>query len=223
MRSLIKTCARVGLVVLGLSLPVAVAVAEAAPVTFYFTGTIGNVDAPLYTPNGTGSNGFNGALPVSGNYTFESSTSGGAGDFDAILHGSITIGDYTVPVTTPGPAQEIVLINSFPDQYKVQMFGSTPQPLVNSFAPGAIRLELTDLSGQMLANQIQLPTVPPSLGSVNHTEWRLEFNSNAIVSGPITSFTAVPLPPAVILFGAGLVALVGLGAGRWRKGKSGLA
>ena len=35
--------------------------------------------------------------------------------------------------------------------------------------------------------------------------------------------TAVPLPPAVILFGAGLVALVGLGARSWRQRNGGLA
>lgn len=34
------------------------------------------------------------------------------------------------------------------------------------------------------------------------------------------TLTPVPLPPAVILFGAGLLALVGLGAGNWRQRKS---
>jgi hypothetical protein len=34
---------------------------------------------------------------------------------------------------------------------------------------------------------------------------------------------AVPLPPAAVLFGAGLVALVGLGAGNWKKWNRGLA
>jgi heme A synthase len=43
------------------------------------------------------------------------------------------------------------------------------------------------------------------------------------VSGVLTALTAVPLPAAVILFGAGLVALVGLGAGSWRQKKNSLA
>ena len=178
MRSLNKTCARLVFVVLGLSLPLASTVAEAAPVTFYFTGSIANVDAPIYTPNGTGANGINGALPVSGSYTFESSTSGLAGHFAAIAQRSITIGDFTATGTAPGIAQEIVLTNSFPDQYKVQM---SPEPpynnFVNNFFPTNLSLELTDLSGQLLATQTQLPTVPPSLGTVNHTMWRLEFGT----------------------------------------------
>ena len=40
------------------------------------------------------------------------------------------------------------------------------------------------------------------------------------LDGHLTSLAPVPLPPAVILFGAGLLALVGLGAGSWRQRKS---
>jgi len=45
--------------------------------------------------------------------------------------------------------------------------------------------------------------------------------NNVKVSGSLTSLTAVPLPAAIVLFGAGLVALAGLGAGRARQRKIG--
>ncbi len=56
---------------------------------------------------------------------------------------------------------------------------------------------------------------PPGIGSFISNEWRIVFsgNGNPKVIGTLTSLTAVPLPAAVILFGAGLVALAGLGAG----------
>jgi len=44
-----------------------------------------------------------------------------------------------------------------------------------------------------------------------------------VVRGELTSLTAVSLPAAVILFGAGLMALVDLGAGSCRKKKNSLA
>ena len=56
---------------------------------------------------------------------------------------------------------------------------------------------------------------PPSFGSLTEARWRLFFegvHGTPFASvGSITSLTAVPLPPAVLLFGAGLIALVGLG------------
>ena len=76
----------------------------------------------------------------------------------------------------------------------------------------------------------RLPTTPPSLGSFATKTFHLTFlNSSQVVIGDAVgtinslSMTPVPLPPAVILFGAGLVALVGLGARNWQQKRSGLA
>lgn len=57
---------------------------------------------------------------------------------------------------------------------------------------------------------------PPTLGMMSQSQFRLVFGNGApnVVSGPLT---AVPLPPAVILFGAGLAALMGLGVARGRQ------
>jgi len=88
-------------------------------------------------------------------------------------------------------------------------------------------MELTDPSGGVFSND-HLPTTPPSLSSFATNSWRILFEDpsthQARLIGTITTLTAaVPLPAAVILFGAGLVALVGLGAGSWRQKKNSLA
>ena len=57
--------------------------------------------------------------------------------------------------------------------------------------------------------------LPPSLGAISSAEFHLVFGDGGPkeIKGPLT---VVPLPPAVILFGAGLVALIGLGARNWQ-------
>lgn len=67
-----------------------------------------------------------------------------------------------------------------------------------------------------------LPMSVPSMSSFVPTinEFRLAFGPDGVpgtVSGVMTSLTAVPLPAAVLLFGAGLISLVGLGAGGLRN------
>ena len=62
---------------------------------------------------------------------------------------------------------------------------------------------------------------PPSLGDLTSTHWRLVFENmdgrTVRIQGALTSLIATPLPAAVILFGAGLISLVGLGAGGLRN------
>ena len=71
-----------------------------------------------------------------------------------------------------------------------------------------------------------LPTTPPGIDShSNGSPFRVFFGTGdeaSVVNGTILSMHIVanPLPPAVILFGAGLVALIGLGAGSWRQRKT---
>jgi hypothetical protein len=105
---------------------------------------------------------------------------------------------------------------------------------VNEYSPLRFRIELIDPSGKAFANDF-LPTTPPSLDSFARDHFRFVFedsiedskedsrNGRTRVQGNLLTLTAVPLPTAVILFGAGLVALVGLGAGSWRKRNNSLA
>jgi hypothetical protein len=65
-----------------------------------------------------------------------------------------------------------------------------------------------------------LTSTPPSLSAFTDlNNWRLTFvpDSGRALFGTLVSFTAAPLPAAVVLSGAGLVALAGLGAGEWRQ------
>jgi len=95
---------------------------------------------------------------------------------------------------------------------------------VNGKTPNFFEIKLNDSSATAFSND-SLPTTPPSLASFDTKTFRLVFSGGGqtTVSGVLTSLTAIPLPPAVILFGAGLVALIGLGAGSWRQRKNSLA
>ncbi len=94
---------------------------------------------------------------------------------------------------------------------------------VNGRNPLAFGFNLTGNSSAFGSNAV--PTTPPSLSFFNTETFRVLFTGGgrSIVTGTLTSLTAVPLPAAVILFGAGLVALVGLGAGSWRQKENSIA
>jgi hypothetical protein len=84
---------------------------------------------------------------------------------------------------------------------------------------GEFRLDLEDEDGNAITGTgLQNP---PSLGDLSSTQWRLVFensNGRAVrLQGVLNSLTVVPLPAAVLLFGAGLISLVGLGAGGLRN------
>jgi hypothetical protein len=89
----------------------------------------------------------------------------------------------------------------------------------NGYTPLSFDLQL-DREGGGLFSNTNLQN-PPSLSSLTSTRWRLIFENsdgNVVnVRGALNSLTAVPLPAAVILFGAGLISLVGLGAGGLRN------
>lgn len=67
---------------------------------------------------------------------------------------------------------------------------------------------------------------PPSFSALSNPQgvtgrWQLLFEGTnqtfGEYAGSIASLTAVPLPASVVLFGIGLISLVGLGAGRMRN------
>lgn len=192
-------------------------VAIAAPVKFSFTGVVSQVDTQLFPTVTAGQ-------VLSGSYTFESGTAlsrPGNRYNGAITAFSANLGSYNA-VLGAGTNFIAVTNNRGFDRYAL----SAPLNPVPG-APGLalrFRLELVDPSGGVFSNRA-LPMTPPSLSSFATNRWRLVFENahgTARIHGVLTSLTAVPLPAAVILFGAGLVALAGLGAGSWRRRNNGL-
>ena len=206
---------------------IAVTHANAAPIAFNFTGTVTDVGAQLGTTT------FSTGQTVQGSYTFEPSTSntgsGFTGTYNGALNGpstnlNVTIGTYVASLASGANTIEVKNPSSLSaDSYHVA--GSFSGSAVNPPDPKSFALDLVKPSSNQF-NGVLLPTTPPSVSSFATRTFRLVFgNGGASRTVVITldTLTAVPLPAAVILFGAGLVALVGLGAGSWRQRKNSLA
>lgn len=189
---------------------------EAASISFNFSGSVGDVFGGVFTPHGFGADGFSTALPVSGGATInslatDSNASSTIGRYNAIQDFSVSVGTY---FATYAPGNSFIRItNNAPgagsDIYELRINGLFGNP-VNGFRPSNFLLELTDPTGTAFSSDA-LPAGAPSLSSFARSEFRLLFGSATTrVQGALTSL--VPLPAAVWLFGAGLVALVGLGS-----------
>jgi len=198
---------------------IAVSPATATLVTFNFTGTVDTVGSNL---SGTFSTG----QTLTGSYTYDSTKldsnpSPTIGTYAGPIQTmAFNIGSYSATLGAGGNSIKIQNLGGFDSYTSTASFlGSS----VNGNAPSFFEINLKDSSHTAFSND-SLPTTPPSLSSFDTKTFRLVFgnglNPNNIVSGVLT---AVPLPAAVILFGAGLVALVGLGAGSWRQKKTSLA
>jgi hypothetical protein len=113
--------------------------------------------------------------------------------------------------------------------------GATAATAINGFAPHDFRIQLDGDTGganggvSALLADTALQGPPSIISNPNLTSntFRVIFEDNTqnarVVLGHLTSLTAVPLPASLILFGAGIVALIALGAGKWRTGPSGIA
>ena len=99
----------------------------------------------------------------------------------------------------------------------VTAFSSVTGMAINGVLPTSFQVSLADPSGKVFDN-LNLATTPPSLKSFAMNQWRLNFGGvGNYAVGSLAHLTAVPLPAAVLLFGAGLISLVGLGAGGLRN------
>jgi hypothetical protein len=207
--------------------------AATANVTFLFTGSVLNVPDVLHAPTGS-----LGAGPMTGSITFDSTIT-------PVPTTGIYLGTVSTPVVVPttfltipvkgggtytaswdsGGNNFIVIGNSTPGGGDDTFFATSNMdgPTVNGYYPIRWDMSLIDSDGSVFGSTA-LPLTPPDLSSFSRGEWRLVFggvNGEQIVSGAFSTLTAVPLPPAVLLFGAGVVALIGLGARNWRlKGSS---
>jgi hypothetical protein len=192
-------------VVCALSVPMTAA--HAAFVTYSFTGM---TDDPS-------------PLAVTGSFQFDKTTGGSGGVYNGAVKGfSVTIGEYT-SIFAPGIngvtiSQNTNLGGGLSGDRWALASAATGRELGGT-VPFYFDLHL-DHEGGGLFTDTALQD-PPSFSSLSEARWRLFFegaHGTPFASvGSITSLTAVPLPPAVLLFGAGLIALVGLGVGGLRN------
>jgi hypothetical protein len=187
--------------------------AEASLVQYSFTGTVGSVGSALRPTITAGSS-------IAGTFSFDNATtSSGTGRYmGAVQSFSLNFNGYSVSFDPSGDTNLVRIVdNPSGDVWRLRT--SVMGNDIGAYTPTEFRLNLEDedglaITGTGLQN-------PPSLGNLSSTHWRLVFeNSNGRmvrVQGVLSSLTAVPLPAAILLFGAGLISLVGLGAGGLRN------
>jgi len=193
--------------------------ATAGQVTFQFTG--GVTDVGVGTPtaysirSGSALNGFYLMDPQDPNIIRTVNPAGHAIYAVGVKNLTFTLGGLVVSPPSQGytKAGSVVVSSS-------SSVGGQSYITSTSFdSPEVASLEIGYFGGSGYINDnLDLPTTTPSINSFTTTRFRLYFNNQPgtpFVEGHLT-MAPVPLPPAVILFGAGLLALVGLGAGSWR-------
>lgn len=188
--------------------------AHAALVTYSFTGGVSNLNGPLLST-------VNMMSPVSGTFQFDNSHAVGGNYPGVVTNMTLNIGGYTSSFAPGANAVTILKNIDLGDGFNGDRWrlvtAATGLP-INGYSPFRFDLNL-DREGSLFANTDMQN--PPSLSSLTGSRWRLIFENaggNLVrVQGALNSLTAVPLPAAVILFGAGLISLVGLGAGGLRN------
>lgn len=196
--------------------------AGASSIQFSFSGIVLGSNIALSPPfaiNQSMSGFFTISSPL--NASTDSNPSGNiARHNNVITNLSMTIGTSTPYVATFGPSNNHITIRNNPafDSAELGVSTLTAGDPVNGLTPSLFDIRLLD--GTAGAFNSQYPTTVPSLSSfISTNQWRLVFGPGGrVVRGMLTSLTAVvPLPAVAILFGAGLIALVGLGAGGLRN------
>lgn len=191
--------------------------AMAALITYNFTGDVGHVHSQLSSSFSTSSSptAMSGFVTLN---TADTNLNTKVGNY-TVTNFNVTIGGYTATMGTSGLVE---IKDGTPGLDRVIGTINAPNgPNVNFLAPRLFDVQLRGPAGTFSGDA--LPTTAPSISAfTNFNRWRLVFGpgDGKVVRGTLTSLTAVPLPAAVVLFGAGLVALAGLGAGSWRQRKN---
>lgn len=178
--------------------------------------------AALVTYSFTGMTDDENPLAVSGSFQFDNATGGSGGVYhDAVTDFSVTIGGYTsffAPGINGVTLSQGTNLGGGLSGDRWKLVSAATGPELGGTMPFYFDLHLDGEKGLLANTEIQ---DPPSFGSLTEARWRLFFEGARgtpfAAVGSITSLTAVPLPPAVLLFGAGLIALVGLGVGGLRN------
>jgi len=208
-----------------LSVSIATTPSSATPITFNFTGDVtkvqGLANPPFSVSTGT----------MSGFMTVDTTNNGTSGHYN-ISNFSVNIEGQIYTRVGPPSFFGVEIVNGTPgpDQFKVSVIDPIgPSFVVNpglTLVASEFKIDLkTDDSTSAFGSVALPPTIPSISSFANTNQWSLAFHGDEghKVSGTITALTAVPLPASLLLFGAGLVALIGLGAGNWRKWNSGFA
>jgi hypothetical protein len=194
--------------------------ADAALVTYSFTGSVSQVNGPLV------SSAVNMTSGVVGSFQFNNAPSSGGNYPGVVTNMTLAITDpmslssytssYAPGANTISVANNVDLGGMNGNRWSL-VTAATGLPL-NGYSPIRFDLQLDKEGGVFATTDLQNP---PSLASLTGSRWRLIFENadgNLVrVQGAISALTAVPLPAAVLLFGAGLISLVGLGAGGLRN------
>ncbi len=206
----------------GLILSIAVVCALSVPITAAQAGLV------TYSFTGHLDGDTTGSLLVSGLFKYDNTTVGNAGVYNG------TVKDYSFKMSFNGNdlytssfkagSNAVAIYKNTSlhvgtgDRWELNT-GASGVTLMDGTSPSNFRLQFDQIGGGLNLNA----QGPPSLDSLNggSARWRLLFEDvNGVPGayvGSISSLTAVPLPTAVLLFGAGLISLVGLGAGGLRN------
>jgi hypothetical protein len=206
------------------------AIASSVPITFTFTGTVTEVGYEMGEHFG---GPFRVGKAVTGSYTFNPDTlnsgSGYYGEYKGALNGPSTnlhvvietsTGAYVASLGSGYNKIEVKNPYNFSgESYEVEgKFSGAP---VTGHNPKSFELELEHPTSNQFDN-VSLPLTPPTLSAFYERKLRLVWEHGQSpdrhrVIVTLETLTTVPLPPAVVLFGAGLVALIGLGARNWQR------
>lgn len=200
-----------GIALYALCLPVNMA--QAAPITFNFSGFVSDVADPLSPPiSALGQQ-------VQGSFTVDFTPKTG-GTYNGVVTG-FAINFNGTPYSAnfaSGLTNGVQIHNAVGNgQDKWSIGTNVSGTSINGLNPDAFFLTLKG-KDMFSSDDLQPPNLSAALQSA---KWRLSFldgdDDVANIKGVITQLTAVPLPAAVVLFGAGLISLVGLGAGGLRN------
>ena len=196
--------------------------AMAALITYNFTGNVTGVDTLV-------SSQFKNGMKMNGSMTVDMDTVDQDPDDSSGTYGvesfNVTIGAYTATLGPFSTGSIDIFDNLQTTQPGLRidgLFAAMDQmdaKDVNGLGPRFFAISL--FGPRTLFGSDALLMSPPSVSSFNEfNDFRLVFGPDSVaggVSGVVTSLTAVPLPATVLLFGVGLISLVGLRAGGLRN------
>ncbi len=191
--------------------------AAGALISYQFNGTVDDISPSLYTSCGSGTNGFDVGLKLTGHSAFQTSTPVNLAYPPPQPILAYTMGFYANSVTslqvslgtyTPGP-HTVGYNSSSVTNGDLAAYGASHQVTEDAdygILPLYFSLNFFDSKGTAFSS-VELPGPrPPSIASFDSRQWSLLFHDGSTVSGPLNSLSPVPLPSTGLLFGVALTA-----------------